>query len=419
MNILIVDDQKAIVEGLRDRLNWDVIGITGIHTAESAKEAKLVLLNFKIDILLTDIEMPEEDGISLLQWAKERYPETVGIFLTSHADFAYAKEAIKLGGFDYILQPARYEEVEKALARAVEEAKKKVHLKRLEQTTAIIIDQRDAALELLMSKEAEEKYAECEEIFLRLQEMFVTRFEHCVFYPCWIQVVRFEAHQNKWNAGLLKLVFRNVLEELLEEADAKVCIAKADLQNYLVYLAVDAHKLRIEKWQQTWEAFAGFFNGRMDFKIAVYPDWPELEAYRPERNEALGNRRFANQNQIPGVFREKSEELQADENTERIRMAEDYIKTNINRSISRAEVAEYLHLNEEYFSRLFKKYTGYTFKDYDMMMRIDTAKLLLEQTRFSVSIIASKVGYDNFSHFSRVFKRYTDKTPQEYRKDFQ
>ena len=82
-------------------------------------------------------------------------------------------------------------------------------------------------------------------------------------------------------------------------------------------------------------------------------------------------------------------------------------------------MAEYLHLNEEYFSRLFKKYTGETFKDYDMRMRIETAGRLLEQTKFSVSIIASKVGYDNFSYFSKLFKAYTGKTPQEYRRDFQ
>ena len=47
------------------------------------------------------------------------------------------------------------------------------------------------------------------------------------------------------------------------------------------------------------------------------------------------------------------------------------------------------------------------------------AKKLLAETHLSVSIVASKVGYDNFSHFSKMFKKMTEVTPQEYRKDRQ
>ena len=271
----------------------------------------------------------------------------------------------------------------------------------------------------MLTKSEAENYAEGEEIFKRLQEMFMTQYEHVVFYPCWIQIVRFEKIRHKWNAGLLTLVFRNVLEELLEDVAVKACIAQVNLENYLMYVAMDAHKITQERWQEVWEEFTAFFNARMDFRIAVYPDYPEIETYRPERDEALKKRIFINCEKKPGIFYETEENLQVDENEERIRMAKDYVKTNINRCVTRSEVAEYLHLNEEYFSRLFKKYTGYTFKDYEMMERIEIAKCMLEKSRFSVSIIASKVGYDNFSHFSKVFKKYTDQTPQEYRKNFQ
>lgn len=419
MNLLIVDDQKTIVKGLRDGIDWKAAGIDEVHTACNAREAKLVLMNFDIEILLTDIEMPEENGMELLEWTKTRYPEIVAIFLTSHADFEYARQALKLGSFDYILQPARYEDVQHVVERAVAEARKNVHIKRLEEATQIISKQRDVALELMLTKSEAENYAEGEEIFKRLQEMFVTRYEHVVFYPCWIQIVCFEKIRHKWNAGLLTLVFRNVLEEILEDATVKACIAQVNLENYLMYVAMDAHKITQERWQEVWEEFTAFFNARMDFRIAVYPDYPEIETYRPERDEALKKRILTNCEKKPGIFYETEENLQVDENEERIRLAKDYVKTNINRSVTRSEVAEYLHLNEEYFSRLFKKYTGYTFKDYEMMERIEIAKCMLEKSRFSVSIIASRVGYDNFSHFSKVFKKYTDQTPQEYRKNFQ
>ena len=158
MNLLIVDDQKTIVKGLQDGIDWKAIGIDEVYTACSAREAKLVL-NFDVDILLTDIEMPEENGMELLEWTKTRYPESVAIFLTSHADFEYARQALKLGSFDYILQPARYEDVQHVVERAVAEARKNVHIKRLEETTHIISKQRDVALELMLTKSEAENYA--------------------------------------------------------------------------------------------------------------------------------------------------------------------------------------------------------------------------------------------------------------------
>lgn len=57
----------------------------------------MILKNFPVDVLLSDIEMPEEDGISLCLWAKKEIADIECIFLTSHADFEYAREAIRLG----------------------------------------------------------------------------------------------------------------------------------------------------------------------------------------------------------------------------------------------------------------------------------------------------------------------------------
>lgn len=96
-----------------------------------------------------------------------------------------------------------------------------------------------------------------------------------------------------------------------------------------------------------------------------------------------------------------------------------YVKKNLSKNISRTEVAREVYLNEEYFSRLFRQKTGATFKDYILMEKMNEAKKLLRQSRLSVGIIASKVGYDNFSHFSKMFKKITDQTPQEYRKEHQ
>lgn len=72
-----------------------------------------------IDLILCDIEMPGENGLELNEWVKERYPNVVHILLSSHTDFSYALSSLKRRCFDYIVQPAPFDEIEECLRRAV------------------------------------------------------------------------------------------------------------------------------------------------------------------------------------------------------------------------------------------------------------------------------------------------------------
>ena len=100
-----------------------------------------------------------------------------------------------------------------------------------------------------------------------------------------------------------------------------------------------------------------------------------------------------------------------------VRRAKTYIAHNLSRNVTRADVAAEVHLNEEYFSRLFSRQTGFTFKDYLLGEKMREARKLLETSSLPVSIVASKVGYDNFSHFSQIFKKLVGESPQEYRRN--
>lgn len=125
MNLLIVDDQTSVVNGLRSGIDWDVLGITGVYCAYNANEARQILSLHRIDVMLCDIEMPMENGLELLSWMRANHLETECIFLTAHAEFNYAKEALNLRSFDYIVQPAPYEEVEAVVSRALEKVRNK------------------------------------------------------------------------------------------------------------------------------------------------------------------------------------------------------------------------------------------------------------------------------------------------------
>ena len=119
MTVLLVDDQISILSGLISGIDWNALGVDAVRTAGNAAQAKKILCQEQVDVLLCDIEMPGENGLTLLRWARSKGMDLVCVFLTSHADFLYAKEAIQLGCFDYILQPARYEDIQGAVKKAL------------------------------------------------------------------------------------------------------------------------------------------------------------------------------------------------------------------------------------------------------------------------------------------------------------
>lgn len=120
MNLLIVNDEPITTKMIREKVDWTALGISQVLCAYSAAQAQEIFENEDVDILLCDIEMPGEDGIELIRWIKGRTLDCDCIFLTCHADFKYAQEAIKLGVMDYLLLPARYEEIAKSVSKAIQ-----------------------------------------------------------------------------------------------------------------------------------------------------------------------------------------------------------------------------------------------------------------------------------------------------------
>ena len=110
MNLLIVDDEVITIKGMMNGIDWKACGIDGkIWTAYSAESALKILNTQEIHLMLCDIEMSGDNGIDLLRSIRGINKEIACIFLTCHANFEYAQDAISLGCSDYILKPAPYE----------------------------------------------------------------------------------------------------------------------------------------------------------------------------------------------------------------------------------------------------------------------------------------------------------------------
>lgn len=93
-----------------------------------------------------------------------------------------------------------------------------------------------------------------------------------------------------------------------------------------------------------------------------------------------------------------------------------YVDVHYAGSCTLQTVAAHVHVTPNYLSHLFKKETGEGFSQYVSKLRIEKAKLLLQNTRQSMAAIAEQTGFDNSSYFTTVFKQLTGLSPRAYRK---
>ena len=206
MKLLIVDDQSTVVQGLLHCTNWAAMGFTVVDTALNAVDAKASLLRQEAEVMLCDIEMPMESGLDLLDWLRQRGMTTRCIFLTAHAEFRYAQEALRLGGFDYIMQPAPYEQVADAVSRALENVKEERAALELQSRGAVFDDQKKEIVETMLRG------------FLsgNAPGSSLTAFEELSLVPrrereCWValmQPLRWKQGEEPWELSLLSTAGR-------------------------------------------------------------------------------------------------------------------------------------------------------------------------------------------------------------------
>lgn len=110
--------------------------------------------------------------------------------------------------------------------------------------------------------------------------------------------------------------------------------------------------------------------------------------------------------------------LDADSNEERLSRIKAYIEEHIQEKISVKDLAELVHINDQYLMRIFKRETGQSILEYITDRRIILASSMLKDTDYTINFIADCVGCDNYSYFTKLFKKQTGFTPREYRGQF-
>ncbi|UQZ36396.1 two-component system response regulator [Paenibacillus sp. PK3_47] len=116
--VLLVDDEPIILRSLKVAIPWEELGLTIAGEAKNGEAALRLIDEISPQIVISDIRMPVIDGIALMKEVLPRSSKLIFIFISGYGEFEYARDALRLGAFDYLLKPIDHDELTEMLSRA-------------------------------------------------------------------------------------------------------------------------------------------------------------------------------------------------------------------------------------------------------------------------------------------------------------
>ena len=133
-NLLIVEDDTSVRDFCVRLLRMHGYQVAAAENGRAALER---LREAQYDLVFTDLQMPEMGGIELLYELRQHYPETDAIVFTAHATVETARQALKLGAFDYLTKPVTVDDLERTVRRAMEWRRVRQEKQRLSEIVAL------------------------------------------------------------------------------------------------------------------------------------------------------------------------------------------------------------------------------------------------------------------------------------------
>lgn len=121
--VLLVDDERIILEGISCIVDWQASGTKLIGTAKNGMEAYRMIEEHMPDIVISDIRMPGMDGLELVAKVKQGYPSIDFILLSGFSEFEYARQAMRFGVHHYLVKPCNEKAIAQSLCELVGERK--------------------------------------------------------------------------------------------------------------------------------------------------------------------------------------------------------------------------------------------------------------------------------------------------------
>jgi two-component system response regulator YesN len=528
ITLCIIDDIKSVVDGLT-AIEWDdEHGITFVGSSANGEDGLELVKRVKPDLIITDIRMPKMDGLTMLRAILELNHSCKVILISGYTDFEYAKQAVQLGAFDFVVKPFTEEDITETILKAklqiVQERSRLLKVQDMEiklRESMPVLRQEYFALLVnhRTSWESAAKRWEFLKVDLDQQGFVVLLLEIDGFQE---RVADLSIH----DVELIRFSLQNITEETIRE-HTRCMVFRARANRFVAILndsPTNANAIG-ESCCKNIEQFTQFtvsigVGGRVE-QVSELPDSyrqanqaltyhlftegngsigyeeiPKTDRQAPlaleHKDELLLALRSGNSDRAATILADISdtlhqmtprpnpdyllslyEELAASairtfyelvpysdiqplvqtfktlggtsgvtlsgleqqvltlcrEGAELVRkntLSEgqtiiykslDYLKSHLDRDVSVAECAAYVHLSGSYYSSLFKKVTGMTLTQYVTAERIHKAKAMLVGGA-AVQEVAAAVGYEERRYFSDVFKKMTGMTPSEFRASY-
>lgn len=439
--ILIADDEALEREGMRWIIERMLSVPFEIIEAENGNEAMQKALINKPHIIFMDIRMPGMDGLTVLKTISQQLPLSKTVLLTAYDYFDYAKEAIKLGVKDYLVKPAKRTEITALIERLIKELDSELQIEQQQKSTKEQLNQliplvkTELALGFMSDNMLDEDiYHLVDSLQLHLQQVcslvialpnsykqrkelyqFITsKIDECITSYQYVASTIFNDHMaifvmNQHDDTSALLTFT-------EQLANKLTSSKKFITSYtypiLIGIGNPHHDISGAR-RSYFEAVFASTSANEAYPICLFHDIEQAgnQPLMQTANEANESYRYV-QAAIEQIRQEREHQTFS-----MIDSAIQYIHQNYNRGeLSLEEVAEHVHLNPYYFSKVFKQQTDATFIDYITKYRIEQAKeWMIKKKELSLKEICYLVGYNDPNYFSRVFKKVTGQTPTEYR----
>lgn len=411
--VMIVDDSPYVLQYLCNLIDWENFDfiLTGSYT-----NAHSLLAAAKKDIpdaVITDITMPVMNGIELATELYTLNPDIKIIFISSYSEFEYAKKALELHIFDYLLKPVQIPQLTQVMTtllnhlksqelqrhkRLLEESQKTLHLKAA---------QTHYLSRLLFHASSEEKiFAEMQRLSISLPDTYHLYIACITPYLPADSYIYSSLEHNYLEIQLFPLItdaeYSTLLilyhgeSEQLPIADflAEFCIdTETQLQANLSigYSAPASSFTQLPQlYEQAKKVLYFLINTESNAPIQAYPD----------------------------VYSEhNSSDMDSDtiHYSQKVQIMLDYIHHNYMNDISTNDIAMQVYFSSKYANSFFVSECGMSISDYLTHYRIEKGKQLLTQTEENVTRIAELVGYGSKTAFYLAFKRHTNMSPTEYR----
>lgn len=370
--IVFAEDEAIIRESISQVIEWDKYDFHIVAMASDGEEALTAIRAHRPDLLITDIRMPFMDGLELCRQAKHLDPAIKIVIISGFMEFSYAQDAIKLGVQDYLVKPVTPMKLIQILTKLHAQLEEEgAHRRRIHSLIEDLRAAEKAGKSTLEGNLSTDDLHSLTALTAQLHEFLVSgSAEDATAYV-----------------------------ERLYDAICPRAMASTLYRSHCLLKILSCCVSAVEDMQSDPREV-----------LPLTADIPGFVARAADPAQAVA--------QLADCLRSVIglRQLKMNSTAAIVDQAKAYIEANYASSdLTARQAADTVGLSANYFSNVFKQYTGVPFVKYLTNYRMSQAKLLLRTTDLSVAEISERVGYSNPNYFSNVFRRLANQTPMKYR----